>query len=59
LKNLLWLATAALMTVPVPSPAAAAALSDSIRADMPMLMTLYLDLLAKPELSMAEVRTPA
>ena len=32
---------------------------DSIRADMPQLMTLYRDLHANPELSMQEVRTPA
>jgi hippurate hydrolase len=53
---MLWLAAA--MTV-VPVPAGAAALSDAIRADMPMLMTLYRDLHANPELSMQEVRTPA
>src|SRR6476661_8081717 len=45
------------MTLPI--PAAAASLSDSIHADMPMLMTLYRDLHANPELSMQEVRTPA
>ncbi|HKP33855.1 MAG TPA: amidohydrolase [Sphingomicrobium sp.] len=41
------------------TPASAAALTDAIRADMPMLMTLYRDLHANPELSMQEVRTPA
>ena len=41
------------------SPAGAATLSDSIRADMPQLMSLYRDLHAHPELSMQEVRTPA
>jgi amidohydrolase len=41
------------------TPAAAATLSDAIRADMPQLMTLYRDLHANPELSMQEVRTPA
>jgi amidohydrolase len=41
------------------APAAAATLSDAIRADMPSLMTLYRDLHANPELSMQEVRTPA
>src|SRR3954451_2384031 len=56
MKSLLLLAAAA-MTVTV--PAAAATLSDSIRADMPQLMTLYRDLHANPELSMQEVRTPA
>src|SRR6478609_9058074 len=53
---MLWLAAA--MTA-VPVPAGAAALSDAIRADMPMLMTVYRDLHANPELSMQEVRTPA
>ncbi len=53
---MLWLAAA--MTA-VPVPAGAAALSDAIRADMPMLMILYRDLHANPELSMQEVRTPA
>ena len=56
MKSMLWLAAA--MTV-VPVPAGAAALSDAIRADMPMLMTLYRDLHANPELSMQEERTPA
>jgi hippurate hydrolase len=55
-KNLLWLA-AAVMTAS--SPASAATLRESIRADMPQLMTLYRDLHANPELSMQEVRTPA
>ena len=40
-------------------PAPRRRLSDSIRADMPQLMTLYRDLHANPELSMQEVRTPA
>jgi amidohydrolase len=39
--------------------APAATLSESIKADMPQLMTLYRDLHANPELSMQEVRTPA
>ena len=56
MKSMLWLAAA--MTV-VPVPAGAAALSNAIRADMPMLMTLYRDLHANPELSMQEERTPA
>ena len=56
MKNMLWLAAAAMT---VPTPANAAALSDAIRADMPMLMNLYRDLHANPELSMQEVRTPA
>jgi amidohydrolase len=54
MKRLLLLAGAALA-----SPAYSAVLSDSIRADMPQLMTLYRDLHANPELSMQEVRTPA
>ena len=57
MKKLLFLAAAA-MTSPTPATAAAT-LSDSIRADMPQLMTLYRDLHANPELSMQEVRTPA
>jgi len=56
MKNLLWLAAAAMTAS---TPASAAALSDAIRADMPMLMTLYRDLHANPELSMQEVRTAA
>jgi hippurate hydrolase len=55
MKTLLWLAATA-MTAPSVS---AATVSDSIRADMPQLMTLYRDLHANPELSMQEVRTPA
>src|SRR3954454_7390835 len=50
------IATAALLAS---AAAHAATLSDSIRADMPQLMTLYRDLHANPELSMQEVRTPA
>ena len=56
MNKMLWLATA-LMTAS--TPATAAALSDSIRADMPMLLALYRDIHAHPELSMEEVRTPA
>lgn len=41
------------------APAGAATLQESIRADMPMLLTLYRDLHSNPELSMDEVRTPA
>jgi amidohydrolase len=55
-KNLLWLAAAAMTA---PSPASAATLQESIRADMPMLLALYRDIHANPELSMQEVRTPA
>jgi hippurate hydrolase len=53
---MLWLAAAAMT---LSTPASAAALSDAIHADIPMLMTLYRDLHANPELSMQEVRTPA
>lgn len=49
----------AALAVAVTSPAAAATLSDSIRADMPQLLALYRDIHAHPELSMQEVRTPA
>src|SRR4249919_3169820 len=41
------------------APASAATLNESIRADMPQLMTLYRDLHSNPELSMQEVRSPA
>lgn len=41
------------------APATAADLAQSVKADMPSLMTLYRDLHANPELSMQEVRTPA
>ncbi|MEO5973337.1 MAG: amidohydrolase [Sphingomicrobium sp.] len=59
-KKLVLLALAA-MTLPIVSPTAstATALQDAILADMPQLMTLYRDLHANPELSMAEVRSPA
>lgn len=50
---------AALAAMTVATPAASAALSDAIKADMPQLMTLYRDIHAHPELSMQEVRTPA
>jgi len=53
---MLWLAALAMTAS---TPATAAALSDSIRTDMPMLLALYRDLHAHPELSMEEVRTPA
>ncbi|MEO8175149.1 MAG: amidohydrolase [Sphingomicrobium sp.] len=43
----------------VPTPSTAAPLHDAIRADLPSLMTVYRDLHANPELSMAEVRSPA
>ena len=56
MKKLLWLAAAA-MTLSTPAPAAT--LQQAIRADMPMLLALYRDLHAHPELSMEEVRTPA
>ncbi len=49
----------ALAALTLPVPAAAAAVTDAVKADMPALMTLYRDLHANPELSMQEVRTPA
>jgi len=55
-KNMLWLAAAAMT---VSTPGTAATLQESIRADMPMLLALYRDIHANPELSMQEVRTPA
>jgi len=56
MRKMLLLAAIAMTAA---SPVTAAALSDSIRADMPMLLTLYRDIHAHPELSMEEVRTPA
>jgi amidohydrolase len=56
MKTLLFLAGAAMTLA---TPATAATLADSIRGDMPELMSLYRDLHANPELSMQEVRTPA
>ena len=56
MKLTLALSVAALMAS---TTATGATLSDSIKADMPQLMTLYRDLHAHPELSMQEVRTPA
>src|SRR4051812_43201814 len=41
------------------APVSASALSDAIKGDMPLLMTVYRDMHAHPELSMQEVRTPA
>ena len=58
-KTLLLALTAMTLPIALPAAANAAALRDAIRADMPQLMTLYRDLHANPELSMAEVRTPA
>ena len=54
--TLLLVAATAMLFAP---PAAAAALADAVKADMPQLMTLYRDLHAHPELSMQETRTPA
>jgi amidohydrolase len=56
MKTLLLLAAAAMTAT---APAQAGTLSESIRVDMPRLMTLYRDLHAHPELSMQEVRTPS
>ena len=55
-RRLLFAAAASLVFA---SPASAAALSESIKGDMPQLMALYRDLHTNPELSMQEVRTPA
>src|SRR5690349_22232600 len=41
------------------APASAATLNEAIRADLPLLMNVYRDMHANPELSMQEVRTPA
>jgi amidohydrolase len=41
------------------TPGQAATVAESVRADMPSLMTLYRDFHTNPELSMQEVRTPA
>ena len=41
------------------APASAATLNEAIRADLPLLMDVYRDMHANPELSMQEVRTPA
>src|SRR5688500_9308219 len=41
------------------APSSAAPLDEAIRDDMPLLMTVYRDMHANPELSMQEVRTPA
>ena len=49
----------AVAAMTIATPANAAALSEAIRSDMPMLMDLYRDLHANPELPMQEVRTPA
>ena len=50
-----------LMSAALATPAVAAAdpLRDAVRADMPALLTLYRDLHANPELSMAETRSAA
>ena len=41
------------------APASAATLNEAIRGDLPLLMNVYRDMHANPELSMQEVRTPA
>ena len=48
-----------LLALALPAPAAADALSDQVKADLPTLMALYRDLHANPELSMQEVKTAA
>ena len=56
MKKHLWFAAAALIGA---APANAAALSDAIRGDLPLLMSVYRDMHSNPELSMQELRTPA
>jgi amidohydrolase len=41
------------------APGSAATLNEAIRGDLPLLMNVYRDMHANPELSMQEVRTPA
>jgi len=41
------------------APGSAATLDEAIRGDLPLLMNVYRDMHANPELSMQEVRTPA
>jgi hippurate hydrolase len=53
------LIAALLLTAAAVAPAHADPLSDAVRADMPSLLTLYRDLHANPELSMAETRSAA
>jgi amidohydrolase len=50
---------AAIAAMTISTTANAATVHDAIGKDMPMLMELYRDLHANPELSMQEVRTPA
>ena len=56
MRHRLLLAAAAFLSA---TPATAATLADAIRGDMPLLMSVYRDMHANPELSMQEVRTPA
>ena len=51
----LWFAAALIGS----TPANAAALSDAIKGDLPLLMDVYRDMHTHPELSMQELRTPA
>ena len=53
--NMLALLAASILA----APASAATLNEAIRADLPLLMNVYRDMHANPELSMQEVRTPA
>jgi amidohydrolase len=48
-----------LLAFTFPAPAAADALSDQVKADLPSLMALYRELHAAPELSMQETKTAA
>ncbi|HEU4957830.1 MAG TPA: amidohydrolase [Sphingomicrobium sp.] len=54
-RSVLALFTASVLA----GPASAATLNESIRADLPLLMNVYRDMHANPELSMKEIRTPA
>lgn len=55
MRRFLFAAAAAALASPLP----AATLGEAIKTDMPLLMTVYRDMHANPELSMQEVRTPA
>ena len=55
MRRFLFAAAAAALASPLP----AATLGEAIKNDMPLLMTVYRDMHANPELSMQEVRTPA
>ncbi|MCL6698254.1 amidohydrolase [Sphingomonas sp. NSE70-1] len=54
-RNVLALLAASILA----APASGATLNEAVRADLPLLMNVYRDMHANPELSMQEVRTPA